>query len=78
MPIAPQSACAGSESRPRESRSPKGRHRSRSKRGVRHRAESAKKETIRTIDAPQANNQAGIGRSLRATSAWATGSQVMG
>ena len=44
-----------------------------SKRGSRQAAESAKKETIRTIDAPQANSQAGIGRSCRATSAWANG-----
>ena len=52
---------------------PSGRQRSSSKRGSRQAAESAKKETIRTIDAPQANSQAGIGRSCRATSACASG-----
>ena len=34
--------------------------------------ESAKNETIRTSDAPQANSHAGIGRSWRPTSAWPT------
>ena len=52
--------------------------RSSSKRGSRQAAESAKKETIRTIDAPQANSQAGIGRSSRATSAWANGRTWIG
>jgi hypothetical protein len=60
-------------SRVAERRSPNGRHRSSSKRGLRHAAERAKKEMIRTIDAPQAKSQAGIGRSFRATSACASG-----
>src|SRR6188472_145969 len=72
-PARPQRTCAGALSSVRESPAPSGRQRSCSKRGVRQAAESAKKETIRTIDAPQANSQAGIGRSSRATSAWASG-----
>ena len=75
---APQRAWAGRLSRARESPAPSGRQCSRSKRGLRQAAESAKKETIRTIEAPQAKSQAGIGRSCLATSACANGSELTG
>ncbi len=78
MPLAPQSACAGQPVRARDAPAPRGRQCASSKRGRRQPTESAKKETIRTIDAPQANSQAGTGRSCRAISACANGSQVMG
>ncbi len=71
-------ACAGGPSRARESPAPSGRQPSCSKRGLRQPTESAKKETIRTIDAPQANSQAGTGRSCLATRAWASGSRITG
>ena len=74
----PQRICAGRPSSARESPAPRGRQWSSSKRGLRQAAESAKKETIRTIDAPQANSQAGIGRSCRAASACANGSKLTG
>jgi hypothetical protein len=77
-PSSPQRTCTGRLGRRRESPAPKGRQCASSKRGLRQAAESAKKEAIRTIDAPQAKSQAGIGRSCRATSACANGSQFMG
>ena len=73
----PQRTCAGRPSRARESPARGGASVRSSKRGLRQAAESAKKETIRTIDAPQANSQAGIGRSCRATSACANGSRQL-
>ena len=49
-----------------------------SKRGLRQPAASAKKETIRTIDAPQANSQAGTGRSCLEARACASGRKLTG
>ena len=40
-------------------------------------AARAKKETMRTIDAPQAKSQAGTGRSCREARAWASGRSVV-
>ena len=61
------------EQRREVSQAAAGRQRSSSKRGLRQAAESAKKETIRTIEAAQAKSQAGIGRSCLATRACANG-----
>src|SRR5262249_35763095 len=73
-PIAPPSTSVTGLTTVREIHRGAGRQLSRCRRALVQATESRAKEMIRTSEAPQANNQAGTGRSFLPTRAWADAS----